>query len=233
MKSQTIRDMMIAGTFELASVGAALLDDANNLIRLRHAQTDDAIRSCYQEQLQKYNSALRKYQEFCEANTMISSAYGNDEMQEWFTAQGGNIARLLKSHAKTVPAGTLLWNRAVREKKTDAEARESIIKVFADLIPRFKSDERIVNISIQTLQPLEAVCTDVALATYLELLVEPKWGEDMCSEIQNLLVRYLEGADIPLLHIDTIRDVENFKHWFKIAHAKAAAKAAQAGAVLQ
>lgn len=61
MKSREIFDLMNSGNFNLENVCESLLLDANDLINIRRCGTFEAKKSCYLEQLTKFENAHKKF----------------------------------------------------------------------------------------------------------------------------------------------------------------------------
>lgn len=61
MKTAEILNLMKSGEFDKNVVCDALIQDAETLIKARNCKLQEAVKSCYKEQLNKYDSAFKKF----------------------------------------------------------------------------------------------------------------------------------------------------------------------------
>ena len=171
MKSKTMRDLMIDNKFDIQSVGEELLADANNLIKARKCETDVAKRSCYVEQIQKYESALKQYEEWCVKNNQTCTQYDKSAMQVWFSKQGNNIARIIGLSAEKQEHVSPYALKMLEEKRMRDEAYDVVRKLLAewfDVVAEEINNKNLKPEDLNTPRPLH----ELASETTVELVVE-------------------------------------------------------------
>lgn len=103
--------------FDAEAVCSELLTDAANLVRARNAKEPTAVRACYTEQLQKYDSAVRKYS----AKSADTAAYDLELMRNMF-CRDPKVKVILGSMDRVERAA----NELAEKLKADAQLNESM-----------------------------------------------------------------------------------------------------------
>lgn len=103
--------------FDAEAVCSELLADASNLVRARNAKEPTAVRACYTEQLQKYDSAVRKYS----AKSADTAAYDLELMRNMF-CRDPKVKAILGATDRIERAA----NELAEKLKADAQLNESM-----------------------------------------------------------------------------------------------------------
>lgn len=117
MNTKILVGLLERGEFDAEAVCSELLADASNLARARSAKEPTAIRACYTEQLQKYDSAVRKHA----AKNTDAAAYDPELMRNMF-CRDPKVKSILGAMDRVERAA----NELAEKVKADAQLNESM-----------------------------------------------------------------------------------------------------------
>lgn len=234
MKSKTMRDLMIDNKFDIQSVGEELLADANNLIKTRKCETDVAKRSCYIEQIQKYESALKQYEEWCTKNNTTCVQYDKGAMQAWFSKQGNNIARIIGLSAEKQEHVSPYMAKVLEDKRVRDEAYGVVRKLLADWFDVVAEEIRNKGLKPEDLKnprPLNELASEMTVELVVEHMLEHAVDKAITSPVmggwwQQTLSSAISGYKAHAnFDVSYINDTEKFAVVYMNVAFKRAAKA--------
>lgn len=124
MNTKTMLALLESGEFNAEAVCAELLKDAENLVQARRAKEATAVRACYTEQLQKYDSAVRKY---AEKNKGANMSHYDPELMRNMFSRDRRVAAILGA----TDSVERRYNEAAEALQLSIKSREALINALS------------------------------------------------------------------------------------------------------
>jgi hypothetical protein len=120
MNTKTMLVMLERNEFDAEEVCKELLRDAESLVQARRAKENTAVRACYTEQLQKYDSAIRKY---AEKNKGANVAHHDPELMRNLFSRDQRVAAIIGAQDRVERR----YSEAAEALKLAIKSREALI----------------------------------------------------------------------------------------------------------
>lgn len=191
MNTKTIVALFESGEFDLEKVKTELIEDAKTLVATRKATNVAAIRACYAEQLQKYESAVKRYADSCAKRGIHAASVSADAMRVEF-CKDRRIASIL-GHADSVEQRyNALAAKVAEQEKAVSGLAINIKKIFSIVIERLQGDAGD--------EPLSAGLLEIASNATLGVMLDFAF-ENVTMVLANSDDRELEEAALLLVTI--------------------------------
>ena len=147
--------------FDAEAVCSELLADAANLVRARNAKEPTAVRACYTEQLQKYDSAVRKY------SAKNAGATHDPELMRTMFCRDPKVKAILGATDRVERAANELAEKIKADAQLNESMRAGLSARFAVLREMFTAkDEDICHAIAEMKDTLKASSDDTALSFF-------------------------------------------------------------------